>query len=257
MTGRRKTSPSSPNTARSLVRSVTADNWQAVAGAFIGAYGGFVLGLEEGECQGVAFGQSPRQWGAWRAYFKKRGIKTTFMDAKAKATAENKQTVNPHCWTVPAEWPHLFDADATVQEDHEAGNLFMRNWRPPNPVMADAAQRAITAASARKWQETTNSKPQSFRPYPQLWDAFQGEERILQGHRFEVYDEASHKLAMYGKEEARKVLTGGFYRKKETLADLPKEEAGQFIDRAQLLKDYEKDMAEYHARKSGFVEAAE
>lgn len=256
-TGRRKTSPSSPSTARNLVRSVTADNWQAVAGAFIGAYGGVVLGLEAGECQGVAFGQSPRQWGAWRAYFKKRGIKTTFMDAKAKATAESKATVNPHCWTVPAEWPHMFDADATVQEDHEAGNLFMRNWRPPNLVMADAAQRAITAAAARRWNETTNSKPQSFRPFPKLWEAFKDEERILQGHRFEVYEEASRKLAMHGKEEARKVMTGGFYKNKETLAELPKEEKGQFIDRDQLLKDYDKDMAELRARSNKFQEAAE
>jgi hypothetical protein len=172
-----------------------------VAGAFIGAYGGFVIGLEEGELQGVSIPQAPRQWGAWRAYFKKRGIKTTFMDAKVLATAANKLGVNPHCWTVPTEWPHMFDADATVQEDHEAGNLFMRNWRPPNPVMADAAQRAITAAKYKKW--------------------------------------ATEKL-------------------RDKLPEVaPDEPKGKFIDVEQLLKDYEKDMAEQRAKSRKYQEAAE
>lgn len=259
-TGKNAKSSSSTSSGRvGLVHGVTRDNWALIARQFIGVNGGYVLGLEAGECQGTPFEQAPRQWGAWRAYFKKKGIPTTFMDAKAKATAENKQSVNPHCWTVPAEWPHMFDAEATVQEDHEAGNLFMRNWRPPNPVMADAAQRAITAAAARKWRDSKNAKPQTFRPFPQLWQAFRDEEHILQGHRFEVYEEASRKLAMYGKEEARKTLTGGYYadRKRPDMPELPAEQKGQFIDTEQLLKDYEKDVAEYNARKSKHQQAAE
>lgn len=160
--------------------------------AWIATKGGFVLGLEEGECQGVRFGQSPRQWGAWRAYFRERGIKTTFMDAKILATANNRQTVNPHCYTVPTEWPHEFDSEATVQGDHEAGNWFMRNWRPPSPVLADAAQRAITAAKYKRW--------------------------------------------------ATEMV-------RDKLPDVPDEEPkGQFIDREQLLKDYETDMAALQAR---------
>ena len=130
---------------------INAETYLKLGGAMIKEKGGFVLGLEEGECQGVKIPLTPRQWGAWRAYFKERSIPTAFMDAKAKATADNKLTVSPHCWTVPTEWPHEFDSEATVQGDHEAGNWFMRNWRPPNPVMADMAQRAITAASHRKW----------------------------------------------------------------------------------------------------------
>lgn len=160
--------------------------------AWIATKGGFVLGLEEGECQGVRFGQSPRQWGAWRAYFRERSIKTTFMDAKILATANSRQTVNHHCYTVPTEWPHEFDSEATVQGDHEAGNWFMRNWRPPSPILADAAQRAITASKYKRW--------------------------------------------------ATEMV-------RDKLPDVPDEEPkGQFIDREQLLKDYETDMAALQAR---------
>jgi hypothetical protein len=137
---------------------INAETYSKLGKAWIETKGGFLLGLEEGECQGVKFGQSPRQWGAWRAYFKERGIPTAFMDAKARATAANKQTVNPHCWTVPTEWPHEFDSEATVQGDHEAGNWFMRNWRPPDPVMADAARRATTAAAYRRWARDNLTK---------------------------------------------------------------------------------------------------
>jgi hypothetical protein len=138
---------------------INAETYKKLGAAWIETKGGFLLGLEEGECQGVKFPQAPRQWGAWRAYFKERDIPTAFMDAKAKATAANKQSVNPHCWTVPTEWPHEFDSEATVQGDHEAGNWFMRSWRPPDPVLADAAKRAMTAAAYRKWaRETLGTK---------------------------------------------------------------------------------------------------
>lgn len=189
--------------ARNEVRKqyrMNPETYLTMGKAWIATKGGFVLGLEEGELQGVRFGQSPRQWGAWRAYFKERGIKTTFMDAKALATAANKLGVNPHCWTVPTEWPHEFDSEATVQGDHEAGNWFMRNWRPPTPELADAAQRAITAAKYKRWATTIKS---------------------------------------------------------EKMPDLPPEEPkGQFIDQEQLLKDYEKDMAELRARSNKYQQAA-
>lgn len=180
---------------------MTPENYLKTGAAWIKERGGVVLGLEAGQCQGVEFGQSPRQWGAWRNYFKERGIKTTFMDAKLLATVQNRQTVNPHCYTVPTEWPHEFDAEATVQGDHEAGNWFMRNWRPADPVMADAVQRAITAAKYKKWAKDT------------LRD-----------------------------------------KMPEAVVEEPK---GQFIDREQLLKDYEKDMAEARAKANRHLEAAE
>lgn len=180
---------------------IDAAAYAKLGAARIKERGGFVLGLAEGECQGETIPFTPRQWGAWRAYFKARGIKTTFMDAKAKATAENKLAKNPHCWTVPAEWPHEFDSEATVQGDHEAGNLFMRNWRPPNPVYADAAQRAITATKYKRWSERMP--------------------------------------------------------KADTLPLLQLEdEKPSLIDKDQLLRDYEKDMAAERARRAPQTEAA-
>ena len=179
---------------------MNSETYLKLGKAWIAERGGFVLGLEDGECQGVKFTQSPRQWGAWRAYFKERDMKTTFMDAKAQATAANKLTVNPHCFTVPTEWPHEFDSEATVQGDHAAGNLFMRNWRPPNPIMADAAQRAITAAKYKKWAADT----------------------------------------------LRDKLPKGYVEEPKC----------QFIDREQLLEDYDKDMAEIRARSARSQQAA-
>lgn len=180
---------------------IDAAGYTKLAGQRIRERGGFVLGLAEGECQGVEIPFTPRQWGAWRAYFKARGIRTTFMDSKAKATAENKLTKNPHCWTVPTEWPHEFDSEATVQGDHEAGNLFMRNWRPPNPVYADAAQRAITAAKYKRW-------------------------------------------------------SADLPKRNATAFQVPQEEPKSFIDKEQLLRDYETDMAAIRARRASQGQAA-
>lgn len=132
--------PSSRNTERHLVRNVTAENWQEVGSAFIGAYGGAIVALADGKAQGVEWTANPRQWGAWRAYMAQRKISVKFMDARGK---EGK------CWTVPAPWPHEFDSDATVQDDHDAANWFMRNYRPERLDLASAAQRAATVAAFR------------------------------------------------------------------------------------------------------------
>lgn len=48
-----------------------------------------------------------------------KGIPTRFMDERGKAGK---------CWTVPAAWPHEFDADATVQDDHAAADWFMSRF---------------------------------------------------------------------------------------------------------------------------------
>jgi hypothetical protein len=137
---RRKTSPSSKSTERHLVRNVTAENYQEVGSAFIGAYGGAIIALADGELQGVQWTANPRQWGAWRAYLAARKIKIKFMDARGK---EGKS------WTVPAAWPHEFDSEATVQGDQEAANWFMTNYRPERLDLAAAAKRAATVAAMK------------------------------------------------------------------------------------------------------------
>lgn len=177
---------------------MNAETYQKLGGAWIATNGGFVLGLAEGELQGVKIPQTPRQWGAWRAYFKDRGIPTAFMDAKAKLTAENKLTKNPHCWTVPTEWPHEFDTEATVQGDHEAGNWFMRNWRPPNPVMADAAQRIITASKYRRWFEKQQKPEDLGMESEEQRSTFIDKDRLLEGYEKDVAEAAARKARNVG-----------------------------------------------------------
>lgn len=132
--------PSSKNTPRQLVRNVTAENYQEIGSAFIGLYGGAIIALVDGKSQGLEWTANPRQWGAWRAYLAARKIPIKFMDARGK---------DGKCWTVPAAWPHEFDADATVQDDQEAANWFMRNYRPERLDLASAAKRAATVAAMK------------------------------------------------------------------------------------------------------------
>jgi hypothetical protein len=112
-------------------------------------HGGAIIALADGQSQGVEWTANPRQWGAWRAYLSKRKISIKFMDARGK---EGK------CWTVPAAWPHDFDGDATLQEDQQAADWFMRNYRPERIELASAAQRAITATAYRKWAKEARPK---------------------------------------------------------------------------------------------------
>jgi hypothetical protein len=132
--------PSSKSTQRQLVRNVTAENYQEIGSAFVGLYGGAIVSLADGKSQGTEWTANPRQWGAWRAYLAARKIPIKFMDARGK---EGK------CWTVPAAWPHEFDGDATVQEDQEAANWFMRNYRPERLDLASAAKREATVAAMK------------------------------------------------------------------------------------------------------------
>lgn len=182
-----------PRTEVSKQYRMNAETFRKLGGAWIATKGGFVMGLAEGELQGVKIPFTPRQWGAWRAYFKDRGIPTSFMDAKAKLTAENKLSKNPHCWTVPTEWPHEFDTEATVQGDHEAGNWFMRNWRPPNPVLADAAQRAITATKYRRWYEQQKRDTMPEQPEAEQPPTFIDKDKLLEGYEKDMAEMAARK----------------------------------------------------------------
>jgi hypothetical protein len=53
-----------------------------------------------------------RQWGAWYAYLKAKGYNTSLMAKR-------------DYWTVPAPWPHLFDAEAQIGADHLAADAFV------------------------------------------------------------------------------------------------------------------------------------
>lgn len=125
-----------------LVHGVTKENFSSLAATFAELNGGVLFGVcvKEWLCDREIMPATISQWGAWRAYRKSRKLPTGFMDQRAR---EGKS------FTVPAEWPHLFDSDATVLEDHENGEMFRQNYRPENPIMADAAARQATVASLK------------------------------------------------------------------------------------------------------------
>jgi len=91
---------------------VTADNYPAKAKAFILAHGnqGFVVANRPTATTHVS-AVTLRQWGAWLSYFRSIG-------KKGYPELMERQGY----FTVPAEWPHLFDADATVQGDNQAAD---------------------------------------------------------------------------------------------------------------------------------------
>lgn len=121
-----------------LAQNVTAENYLAKSRAFLSLNGqGFLIALRNGIAGGMQYSACPQQWGAWRCYFDERKISIRFMDFQGKTGK---------CFTVPAEWPHLFDGAATVLEDHQRGQDFMANYRPENHHYADAIARRATVA---------------------------------------------------------------------------------------------------------------
>lgn len=143
--------------------SINRSNWAEAAKTYMARHGGegFVIALKDGEHKGVQFKASTVQWGAWRAYMKARGIGTTFMDQKAQLTFTDNTLVNAHCWTVPAEWPHEFDAEATVQGDYRAGEQFARGFRPERPDMAAKVQREATVLAFKR-RMPFKAKPETY-----------------------------------------------------------------------------------------------
>lgn len=110
---KRNSTPSTQSSMR-LARDVTAETYAVKAKAFILANDnvGFVIAIQD---TAKADAITARQWGAWLSYFKRLGIKgyPALMERLGY-------------FTVPAEWPHLFDADATVQSDNAAADGFER-----------------------------------------------------------------------------------------------------------------------------------
>lgn len=110
MTKRNTDKPKSP----SLVTSVNADNYKNLAKPFISAE---VFRMVSRLPQ---LG-TRRQWGAWLSYFLRHRI---------PARAMSDPTIGHHAASgdtmmVPTEWPHMFDANETIQGDHKAGDAYV------------------------------------------------------------------------------------------------------------------------------------
>lgn len=96
---------------------VTSETYHAKAKAFILANGnqGVVVAREP---SAKAEKATPRQWGAWLAYFRKIG-KKGYPELMGRLGY----------FIVPAEWPHLFDGNATVQGDNSVADAFEAKGR--------------------------------------------------------------------------------------------------------------------------------
>jgi hypothetical protein len=94
------------------------------------------VAVDDGECQGVKYSYSAKQWGAWLTFFKARKIPHVFM-------------LRRDWYQVPTEWPHEFCVEATVQGDHEAGAAFEREMlRQRHREKASLARRVDREAGA-------------------------------------------------------------------------------------------------------------
>lgn len=120
------------------IPGVTKENYSQLAITFMEMNGGSGFIVCRRECP--IHGQSelgkatPGQWAAWRAYFARLGVPTRIMDSR-------------DYYTVPAEWPHLFDAMATVGDDHEAARNFAshRDGNRSTAVLSTQARKAAVS----------------------------------------------------------------------------------------------------------------
>lgn len=93
------------------LKGITAENYSELGKAFIGAHGhGFVI-IRDKAWATHDYPHTPREWGAWMAYFKSRRIPTLVFDQKGKGT-------------VPARWPHEFDATWREEVDERSADVY-------------------------------------------------------------------------------------------------------------------------------------
>lgn len=133
---------------------MTGQSYATIGKAFIGVRGkGFVIAKRDIPAKldgdGEKIKATPRQWGAWMAYFRRIGYRNHYL-------------LRADYWTVPAEWPHQFDMTATVAEDYAEADDYERN---------QAAQRfrerqfntssAVRQAAARKYFQHHRPTPEA------------------------------------------------------------------------------------------------
>jgi hypothetical protein len=94
---------------------VTRDNFVDLGKMMMQAQGGtgFVV-VRDQHVRGTAPGTykpSVREWGAWRAWRKSKGMSVNFMDSQGY-------------YTVPTRWPHQFDGEWTEHRSIDAANRY-------------------------------------------------------------------------------------------------------------------------------------
>jgi hypothetical protein len=129
-----------------LMRNVTAQNFEKLAELFMVSNGdtAFMVCPVPFFVKEQHHGASAREFGAWYAYRKKKGLDAKLMISFAEQAKP---------WTVPTPWPHEFDAEATFASDEEAGQYFAAHFRrpiPPDPATKDQVERIMKSAGRFK-----------------------------------------------------------------------------------------------------------
>lgn len=114
------------------LKGITAENYYPLAKAFIGAQGhGFVI-VRDLEWATHEFAHSPREWGAWMAYFAAKKLPRLTIERKGIGT-------------VPAQWPHIFDADWKAAADTHGADRYVAGLAKETRVAS-----GVVDAAARK-----------------------------------------------------------------------------------------------------------
>lgn len=100
------------------VEGVNVNTYPSLAKAFMDSRGGkgFLIVERYRNIKGEVHHATVDEWGAWVAYFFRKGIKTHLMEQQGYRT-------------VPAQWPHEFDVDASPEHDYEAAQHHRKNMQ--------------------------------------------------------------------------------------------------------------------------------
>lgn len=175
-----------------LASGVTGEAYARLGSQFIQAHGhGFVIAKRNIPAKRDGDGEdvkaTPRQWGAWLAYLARIGYR-------------NNHLLKADYWTVATEWPHLFDAAASIADDYQAADDYERAQAFERSQQRYSVREVDFRKAARNWRNrlVTVAMPQFF---PRLWDVFADDPAIvakLDGMSWDEQRDASRRLATEG-----------------------------------------------------------
>lgn len=129
-----------------LARDVTKDNLILKAKAFVEIGSGEWVTV--GKPTELTNGENRiKEFGAWIAYFQQLGLRTQWYEERVNIT-------------VPARWPHMFDADRDVQKDYAAAGVWVaqsemerRLELETTELTPEQKQRVIARLRAKWWPD--------------------------------------------------------------------------------------------------------
>lgn len=141
-----KNSNASSRPSPGLARGVTKDNLTAKAKAVVELGSGEWISVGK-PCEATNGENRMREFGAWVAYFEGLGLPTRWFEGREAIT-------------VPARWPHMFDAEREVQVDYNAAGIWMnriemeRRAELERPELTPEQRQNVLARLKARWWPT-------------------------------------------------------------------------------------------------------